>query len=147
TIENTEQTGSAVLLKEDSVTKDAIAGAEFELQNADGTKVAENLVSNADGKIEVTDLAPGDYQFVETKAPTGYVLDGTPTEFTVEFNQEAAVVVTKENTAKTGSVVLTKEDSVSKATLSGAEFELQNAAGTKVQANLTTNADGKLAVS
>ncbi|EHU5358503.1 collagen binding domain-containing protein [Listeria monocytogenes] len=147
TIENTEQTGSAVLLKEDSVTKDAIAGAEFELQNADGTKVAENLVSNADGKIEVTDLAPGDYQFVETKAPTGYVLDGTPTKFTVEFNQEAAVVVTKENTAKTGSVVLTKEDSVSKATLSGAEFELQNAAGTKVQANLTTNADGKLEVS
>ncbi|EHD1582736.1 collagen binding domain-containing protein [Listeria monocytogenes] len=146
TIENTEQTGSAVLLKEDSVTKDAIAGAEFELQNADGTKVAENLVSNADGKIEVTDLAPGDYQFVETKAPTGYVLDGTPTKFTVEFNQEAAVVVTKENTAKTGSVVLTKEDSVSKATLSGAEFELQNDAGTKVQANLTTNADGKLEV-
>lgn len=147
TIENTEQTGSAVLLKEDSVTKDAIAGAEFELQNADGTKVAENLVSNADGKIEVTDLAPGDYQFVETKAPTGYVLDGTPTKFTVEFNQEAAVVVTKENTAKTGSVVLTKEDSVSKATLSGAEFELQNTAGTKLQANLTTNADGKLEVS
>ncbi|EHV9414736.1 collagen binding domain-containing protein [Listeria monocytogenes] len=146
TIENTEQTGSAVLLKEDSVTKDAIAGAEFELQNADGTKVAENLVSNADGKIEVTDLAPGDYQFVETKAPTGYVLDGTPTKFTVEFNQEAAVVVTKENTAKTGSVVLTKEDSVSKATLSGAEFELQNDAGTKVQTNLTTNADGKLEV-
>ncbi|EGC2947814.1 LPXTG cell wall anchor domain-containing protein [Listeria monocytogenes] len=147
TIENTEQTGSAVLLKEDSVTKDAIAGAEFELQNADGTKVAENLVSNADGKIEVTDLAPGDYQFVETKAPTGYVLDGTPTKFTVEFNQEAAVVVTKENVAKTGSVVLTKEDSVSKATLSGAEFELQNADGTKVKANLTTNADGKLEVS
>ncbi|EAD1456462.1 LPXTG cell wall anchor domain-containing protein [Listeria monocytogenes] len=146
TIENTEQTGSAVLLKEDSVTKDTIAGAEFELQNADGTKVAENLVSNADGKIEVTDLAPGDYQFVETKAPTGYVLDGTPTKFTVEFNQEAAVVVTKENTAKTGSVVLTKEDSVSKATLSGAEFELQNDAGTKVQTNLTTNADGKLEV-
>ncbi|NHW78406.1 hypothetical protein HA391_26500, partial [Escherichia coli] len=80
-----------------------------------------------------TDLAPGDYQFVETKAPTGYVLDGAPTKFTVEFNQEAAVIVTKENTAKTGSVVLTKEDSVSKATLSGAEFELQNATGTKVK--------------
>ncbi|MCD2222630.1 MSCRAMM family protein [Listeria monocytogenes] len=146
TIENTEQTGSVVLLKEDSATKDAIAGAEFELQNADGTKVADNLVSNADGKIEVTDLAPGDYQFVETKAPTGYVLDGAPTKFTVEFNQEAAVIVTKENTAKTGSVVLTKEDSVSKATLSGAEFELQNATGTKVKDNLTTNADGKLEV-
>ncbi|EAC4228895.1 TPA: SpaA isopeptide-forming pilin-related protein [Listeria monocytogenes] len=144
TIENTEQTGSAVLLKEDSVTKDAIAGAEFELQNADGTKVAENLVSNADGKIEVTDLAPGDYQFVETKAPTGYVLDATPSEFTIEFNQEAAVIVTKENTAKTGSVVLTKEDSVTKATIAGAEFDLQKADGTKVSENLITDADGKI---
>ncbi|EAE9366372.1 LPXTG cell wall anchor domain-containing protein [Listeria monocytogenes] len=144
TIENTEQTGSAVLLKEDSVTKDAIAGAEFELQNADGTKVAENLVSNADGKIEVTDLAPGDYQFVETKAPTGYVLDATPSEFTIEFNQEAAVIVTKENTAKTGSVVLTKEDSVTKATIAGAEFDLQKADGTKVSENLVTDADGKI---
>ncbi|PDA89380.1 cell surface protein [Listeria monocytogenes] len=142
TIENTEQTGSAVLLKEDSVTKDAIAGAEFELQNADGTKVAENLVSNADGKIEVTDLAPGDYQFVETKAPTGYVLDAT----TIEFNQDKAAVVTKENTAKSGSVVLTKQDSATKAALSDAEFELQTATGTKVKDNLTTNASGEIEV-
>ncbi|MBM5643555.1 prealbumin-like fold domain-containing protein, partial [Listeria innocua] len=94
---------------------------------ADGTKVSENLVTDADGKIEVNDLAPGDYQFVETKAPTGYVLDATPTKFTVEFNQTAAVVVTKENTAKAGSVVLTKQDSATKATIAGAEFELQKA--------------------
>ncbi|MBC2268466.1 collagen binding domain-containing protein [Listeria sp. FSL L7-0083] len=146
TIENTEQTGGAVLQKEDSVTKDAIAGAEFELQKADGTKVSENLVTDTDGKIEVTDLAPGDYQFVETKAPTGYVLDATPTKFTVEFNQTAAVVVTKENTAKAGSVVLTKEDSVTKAALSDAEFELQTATGTKVKDNLTTNASGEIEV-
>ncbi|EAD9907026.1 LPXTG cell wall anchor domain-containing protein [Listeria monocytogenes] len=146
TIENTEQTGSAVLLKEDSVTKDAIAGAEFELQNADGTKVAENLVSNADGKIEVTDLAPGDYQFVETKAPTGYVLDGTPTKFTVEFNQEAAVVVTKENTAKTGSVVLTKLDSKSRSNLAGAEFELQTKLGVSLKDKVVTEANGQLQI-
>ncbi|MFN1236282.1 collagen binding domain-containing protein, partial [Listeria innocua] len=98
------------------------------------------------GKIEVNDLAPGDYQFVETKAPTGYVLDATPTKFTVEFNQTAAVVVTKENTAKAGSVVLTKQDSATKATIAGAEFELQKADGTKVSENLVTDADGKIEV-
>ena len=27
-------------------------------------------------------LAPGDYQFIETKAPRGYVLDETPVELT-----------------------------------------------------------------
>ncbi|MBC2249878.1 collagen binding domain-containing protein [Listeria sp. FSL L7-0123] len=146
TIENTEQTGSAVLLKEDSVTKDAIAGAEFELQNADGTKVAENLVSNADGKIEVTDLAPGDYQFVETKAPTGYVLDATPAKFTVEFNQATAVNVTKENTAKTGSVVLTKLDSKSRSNLAGAEFELQTKLGVSLKDKVVTEANGQLQI-
>ncbi|MCD2254770.1 SpaA isopeptide-forming pilin-related protein [Listeria marthii] len=146
TIENTEQTGSAVLLKEDSVTKDAIAGAEFELQNADGTKVVENLVSNADGKIEVTDLAPGDYQFVETKAPTGYVLDVTPAKFKVEFNQATAVNVTKENTAKTGSVVLTKLDSKSRSNLAGAEFELQTKLGVSLKDKVVTEANGQLQI-
>ncbi|MCD2225337.1 MucBP domain-containing protein [Listeria cossartiae] len=146
TIENTEQTGSAVLLKEDSVTKDAIAGAEFELQNAEGTKVAENLVSNADGKIEVTDLAPGDYQFVETKAPTGYVLDATPAKFKVEFNQATAVNVTKENTAKTGSVVLTKLDSKSRSNLAGAEFELQTKLGVSLKDKVVTEANGQLQI-
>ncbi|MBF2515414.1 collagen binding domain-containing protein [Listeria marthii] len=146
TIENTEQTGSAVLLKEDSVTKDAIAGAEFELQNADGTKVAENLVSNADGKIEVTDLAPGDYQFVETKAPIGYVLDATPAKFKVEFNQATAVNVTKENVAKTGSVVLTKLDSKSRSNLAGAEFELQTKLGVSLKDKVVTEANGQLQI-
>ncbi|MBC1940288.1 collagen binding domain-containing protein [Listeria welshimeri] len=146
TIENTKQTGSVVLVKEDSVSKAALSGAEFELQTADGTQVAEHLESNADGKIEVNDLTPGDYKFVETKAPTGYILDATPVEFTIEFNQSAATVVTKDNTAKTGSVILTKEDSETKAALSGAEFELQSANGTKLKENLTTDADGKLEV-
>ncbi|EAE6208790.1 LPXTG cell wall anchor domain-containing protein, partial [Listeria innocua] len=135
-----------VLTKQDSATKATIAGAEFELQKADGTKVSENLVTDADGKIEVTDLAPGDYQFVETKAATGYVLDATPSEFTIEFNQDKAAVVTKENTSKAGSVVLTKQDSVTKAALSDAEFELQTATGTKVKDNLTTNASGEIEV-
>ncbi|EPR8281834.1 SpaA isopeptide-forming pilin-related protein [Listeria monocytogenes] len=145
TIENREQTGSAVLLKEDSVTKDAIAGAEFELQNADGTKVAENLVSNADGKIEVTDLAPGDYQFVETKAPTGYDLDATPVEFTIAFNQQAPIQVTKTNTMSTGSVVLTKTDAETKAPLANATFKLVDE-DNNVTENLTTDASGKLEI-
>ncbi|MBC1659892.1 cell surface protein, partial [Listeria welshimeri] len=146
TKDNTAKTGSVILTKEDSETKAALSGAEFELQSADGTKLKENLTTDADGKLEVAGLAPGDYKFVETKAPTGYILDATPVEFTIEFNQSAATVVTKDNTAKTGSVILTKEDSETKAALSGAEFELQSADGTKLKENLTTDADGKLEV-
>lgn len=66
---------------------------------------------------KIDNLAPGDYQLVETKAPTGYELDATPVEFTIEFNQKDAVQVTKTNKMSTGSVVLTKTDGQTKALL------------------------------
>ncbi|MBC8930944.1 hypothetical protein IAI15_31665, partial [Escherichia coli] len=103
-----------------------------------------NLTTNADGKLEVTDLAPGDYKFVETKAPTGYELDATPVTFTIEFNQATAVNVTKENVAKTGSVVLTKLDSKSRSNLAGAEFELQTKLGVSLKDKVVTEANGQL---
>ncbi|HHT6778899.1 TPA: prealbumin-like fold domain-containing protein, partial [Listeria monocytogenes] len=87
-----------------------------------GTKVKDNLTTNASGEIEVADLAPGDYKFIETKAPTGYELDATPVNFTIEFNQKDAVQVTKTNKMSTGSVVLTKTDGQTKAPLADATF-------------------------
>ncbi|MGC9268044.1 SpaA isopeptide-forming pilin-related protein [Listeria ivanovii] len=144
--ENTAKAGSVVLTKEDSKTKAVIADAGFELQTKTGTKVKVDLVTDTDGKITVSDLSPGEYQFVETKAATGYELDATPVTFTIIFNQTGVVNVTKENTAKTGSVVLTKKDSVSKMALAKAEFELQTNSGTKVKSNLVTGEDGKITV-
>ncbi len=146
TVENAQVPGSVVLTKEDSETKMVLSGAEFELQTADGAQVKADLVSDADGKIELTDLAPGDYQFIETQAPTGYKLDATPVPFTIVVDQTTSIEVTKENTAKTGSAILTKEDDQTKAKLSGAEFELQTAEETKVKGGLVTDADGKLSV-
>ncbi|MGY3834941.1 SpaA isopeptide-forming pilin-related protein [Listeria ivanovii subsp. ivanovii] len=147
TKENTAKTGSVVLTKKDSVSKAVLAEAEFELQTKAGTKVKDNLVADTNGEIIVSDLAPGEYQFVETKAPAGYKLDASPVAFTIDFNQINAINVTKENTAKTGSVVLTKKDSVSKAVLAEAEFELQTKAGTKVKDNLVTDTNGEIIVS
>ncbi|PZG32200.1 cell surface protein [Listeria ivanovii] len=146
TVENAQATGSVVLTKEDSATKAKLSGAEFELQTADGTKVEDGLTSDTDGKIEVADLAPGDYQFVETKAPTGYELDATPLTFSIEFNQEAAVQLTKENVAKAGSVVLTKLDSKSRSNLEGAAFELQTKQGASLKTNVVTEANGQLRI-
>ncbi|MBC1760346.1 collagen binding domain-containing protein, partial [Listeria ivanovii] len=144
TVENAQVPGSVVLTKEDSETKMVLSGAEFELQTADGAQVKADLVSDADGKIELTDLAPGDYQFIETQAPTGYKLDATPVPFTIVVDQTTPIQVTKENTARTGSAILTKEDDKTKAKLSGAEFELQTADGTQVKADLVSDADGKI---
>lgn len=85
-------------------TKKTLAGAEFELQTKDGKKISvtgENgtyivtnkevtegkntiVVSNDEGKIVIKGLDAGDYQLVETKAPSGYNLLENPIEFTVK---------------------------------------------------------------
>ena len=40
-----------------------------------GTVVAHSLVSNEQGEVVVTGLAPGVYHFKETQAPVGYKLN------------------------------------------------------------------------
>lgn len=146
TIENEAKTGSVVLTKLDSITKAVLAGAEFELQKADGSKIKSDLITNTNGELTVTDLAPGDYQLIETKAPTGYVLDTEPVNFEINFNQTEAVSVTKENTAKSGSVILTKKDSETGSNLADAEFKLQTTEGTTLQSDLVTDVNGKLEI-
>ncbi|MFG5432022.1 prealbumin-like fold domain-containing protein, partial [Enterococcus faecalis] len=94
-----------------------------ELQDKDGKKLQEGLVTDNKGQIKVDNLAPGDYQFVETKAPKDYQLDQTPVPFTIERGQIEAVQVKMDNTLTPGSVVLTKVDDKTGEALKGTEFE------------------------
>ncbi|EUJ20979.1 SpaA isopeptide-forming pilin-related protein [Listeria aquatica] len=147
-IENTQQPGDVVLTKvdKDDATK-TLSGAEFSLQDSTGAVVQTGLTTDANGQLTVKDLAPGNYQFVETKAPTGYVLDATPHEFTITNTQTEAVKVTAENTQQPGDVVLTKVDKADTSkTLAGAEFSLKNSTGITIQSDLKTNEIGQLTV-
>lgn len=74
---------SALLHKTDEATGNPLAGAVFKLVDAKGRTVKENLTTDESGTIHSGVLRPGDYSFIETKAPTGYVLDETPVKFTV----------------------------------------------------------------
>lgn len=49
------------------------------------------------GELVVNDLKPGDYQFVETKAPTGYQLNETPIDFMIEKGQDDSTEVVVKN--------------------------------------------------
>ncbi|HHQ0935621.1 TPA: SpaA isopeptide-forming pilin-related protein, partial [Listeria innocua] len=143
---NTAKTGTVVLTKKDSATNAELADATFELRNESDTLVRENLVTDDNGEISVADLAPGDYKLIETKAPAGYQLDATPVNFTIDFNQSEAAKVSKINTAKTGTVVLTKKDSATNAELADATFELRNESDTLVRENLVTDDNGEISV-
>ncbi|MDA2770151.1 collagen binding domain-containing protein, partial [Bacillus cereus group sp. Bc010] len=109
--------------------------------------VRSDLTTNKDGKISVSDLRPGDYQFVETKAPTHYDLNQTPINFTVEKSQTATASVTAKNSLTKGAVELTKVDDIDGVTLEGAVFKIVDMNGNDVRSDLTTNKDGKISVS
>lgn len=65
-------------------------------------------MTNEDGQLVLTELEPGDYRFVETKAPVGYELDNQPIEFTIDDKQTERILLTKDNVIIKGSAVLKK---------------------------------------
>jgi LPXTG-motif cell wall-anchored protein len=143
---NTLTAGSVILSKIDSESGEGLQGAIFELQDKDGKAIQSDLATDEVGKLAVDGLEPGDYQLVETQAPTGYDLDATPVAFTIEKDQKAAIQVTKTNTLTSGGVVLSKIDAKTGEGLQGAVFELQDKEGKAIQSDLTTDGAGKLAV-
>ncbi|GAF63280.1 hypothetical protein BTS2_0171 [Bacillus sp. TS-2] len=143
TKENSPVPGSVELSKvgEDGET---LEGAVFSLFDSDDNELQTGLTTNEEGLLVVEDLVPGNYYFVETEAPFGYVLDDTPLPFDIVFNQEAQVEVTKENTLIPGAVELTKEDEDG-TILEGVEFELQDRdGGNTIREGLLTDEEGKL---
>ncbi|MGC3713712.1 prealbumin-like fold domain-containing protein, partial [Enterococcus faecalis] len=68
--------GTAQLTKENEKSE-ALAGAVFKIIDETGQPVAgqTNLMSDKQGKVIATNLARGTYRFVETQAPTGYLLN------------------------------------------------------------------------
>ena len=143
---NKETPGSAILTKTDDKTGEVLQGAVFELQDNEGKVLQSNLITDETGKIVITDLAPGEYQLVETQAPTGYELDQTPVDVTIKKGQTEAIQVAKTNKLILGSVILTKIDATNGEVLQGAIFELQDEKGKTLQSNLTTDETGKIAL-
>ncbi|ETY73603.1 SpaA isopeptide-forming pilin-related protein [Lactiplantibacillus fabifermentans] len=142
--------GAVTLTKLASDTAKTLAGATYELQTATGLVLKTNLTTDASGQLTVTELTPGDYQFVETRAPHGYAVDATPIKFTIAAMATAKpVTVTQHDeplVPPTGMVTLTKVAANSQQPLSGAVYELRTLNGQVLQSDLTTNAQGQLVI-
>ena len=92
--------GAVEIYKTDSETKSPIKGVEFELRNKDG-KVLAKLITDKKGyaKTDLLDIGTYDeegnfekdipYYVVETKAAKGYVIDTTPHEVLLQYDDSA----------------------------------------------------------
>ncbi|PGT50410.1 TQXA domain-containing protein, partial [Bacillus cereus] len=137
TVTNKVIRGNVELLKVDIENKDEkLEGAEFELRNSNN-EIISTRTTDKNGKLVINDLEFGKYKLIETKAPTGFVLDQTPIEFSVT-EEGKTISLTKENKKIYGDLKITKVDIADEnKKLANAKFEIYNAKGDKVVENVT----------
>lgn len=128
TAKNNWVKGKVKLNKEDSNTKNQIAGAVYAIYD-DKNREIERLTTIADGYVESGDLRFGEYIMKEIIAPNGYILSNTEFSFSVTSNEQI-IELTGDNDRVRGKIDLVKEDSVTgskaqgEATLNGAVYGL-----------------------
>ncbi|MDN3955141.1 SpaA isopeptide-forming pilin-related protein [Sporolactobacillus laevolacticus] len=153
----TDKLNSVVLTKVDENDKGAVlAGAEFTLYDSNGKVVEKDAngktlpsvwTTDEKGQFTVNGLAPGNYHFIETKAPKNYDLDTTPIPFQVTNTDIKAIPITATDKLTPGDVRLTKVDRNDKdAVLKGAEFKLTDSNGKTLKTGLTTDNSGQFVV-
>ncbi|MFA2820186.1 MSCRAMM family protein, partial [Bacillus wiedmannii] len=138
--------GNVEITKVDKETKDALADAVFEIQDAAGQVVAK-IKTDKKGHAQVTNLSVGTYKLVEVKAPKGYKQLVDPITFQIEKGMTKSLALTVENEMlDKGNVEVTKVDKDSQKALAGVVFEVQDEQG-KVVTKVTTDKEGKAKVS
>ena len=139
------------IIKIDSKTKVALAGAEFVLYDNSGRKITS---WTSTGKAHVIQNLPnGTYTLKETKAPAGYKISKESTTFTIsDTNRDVTVKV--ENTALTKLANIVKIDKSTGQPLAGAHLIVKNEKGETIADFVSTEepyvikdlADGKYSV-
>ncbi|CAM4163967.1 MSCRAMM family protein [Listeria ivanovii] len=69
-----------------------LADAEFNLVD-ENNNVVQTVTTNEAGKADLSNLVPGEYQLIETKAPAGYEIDSTPIPVSVNADQTTNITV------------------------------------------------------
>ena len=85
--------GSATFTKVNT-SQQGLQGAEFTLYRVVGTtktQVRTGITSNANGVVSITGLGSGNYELVETTAPSGYLRNNTPKTFTITDSTSVAL--------------------------------------------------------
>lgn len=102
-IKNVLARGNIKVLKVNKDGRAPLAGAEFDVFNADG-KIVDHLITGADGTAMTKVLPYGKYSLRETKAPTGFVLSKATFDTEIIANGDVPLLeITNSTITKLGS--------------------------------------------
>ena len=105
--ENNIWTGELIILKVDGDTNTPLSGAVFELKGSDG--YTKTVTTGNDGKAVFGDLVYGvTYEWQETRAPKGYLLDSNNKGIWSVEAKDSTMVVTAKDYRRPGSIMVSK---------------------------------------
>lgn len=127
--------GKIVINKKDMASSLGIEGVKFELLMADKTTSATDkdgntigaLTTDADGKVEVSNLKYGTYYLKEISAPDKYIMSDELIEVVVD---KEVVDVDVENALR--NITIIKIDSVTKEAITGGKYRIVDEEGNSV---------------
>ncbi len=126
------------IVKTDSLTHEALPGAEFTVTDAAGIIVA-TLTTGTDGTAETDWLRYGVYTVKETLTPAHYVPSSYMT--TIEaFEDGKTYILDVENEPTKGFIEIVKIDEVTRTPIAGVTFDIYQ--GDKLVSTMTTNTNG-----
>ena len=146
--ENVRKSGSATLYKT-GLNSQPLKDAVYTLYDADTDEIVlDDLTTNVEGMIDISDLKWGNYYFIEKEAPNGYELSDEKLSFTVDRETvEANIIVSATDEQIKGSVILTKVDSQNTSiTLKDAVYTLYDVNGKVVKNDLVSDDNGEISV-
>ena len=146
--------GSIIIQKLDAATGYRLAGAEFDVIDADTNEVIGHITTDQLGYGHMYNIPYGNYILRETKAPDGYILNNEDIIFAINDETQAPAIISIDNEKETGgdgnfSASMIKYDAdllhQEKVGVAGAEYTLYDTDGTALGV-FQTNDEGVIKV-
>ena len=149
---NAQVTGSIRIAKQDSLTKEALAGAEFTItrisglpahQGKDDGEVVAVLTTDAEGVALSPPLTYGTYRVEESKVPEHYVDQCFAVEVEIRENGKTYEIAA-ENEPTKGYIRITKTDRLNGNPIAGVRFDIyeNDAYGSALAGSMVTDENG-----
>ncbi|BAV37080.1 hypothetical protein EFW11_1841 [Enterococcus faecalis] len=146
TIENVALRGNLKLIKQDSYSKQRLAGAQFRWRDTVNGNTGV-VTANANGEATLYNFSVNRiYEITEIKAPNGYILDRTVHKILLPANYAGKTYTfTKNNQAQKGAIKIIKQDGYTKQRLAGAQFKFRDTTN-NYTATFTADRNGEVLI-
>lgn len=141
--------GAVTLTKISDDSERVLAGAVYDLyREGEDTPIQTGLTTDENGKITVSNLAPGNYFFKETTAPDGYQLNDTEIPFNISGETTTPLQIEGRDDPlgeNVGSTIIQKIDLTTGKKLPGATFLIKCTSDPKWEPRTVTTDENGIA--